>query len=393
MKTLFVSIGSYGLMMPALGAAGELARRGHTPVFLTPPRGHDLVHGAGFATVDVEMGRLGLNTEGWWTPTQAVPQFRQVEAAVAKEVPDVIVTDHLAVGTIIAARALGVPLAVLGPAAYIHPVAALPAEQLSARVRVARYAKMADGYNQVAKEVGLAPTSTAMSDDSPFLGDRYLLRSVPSFEAYAASLPQRVRYVGACLHEAAPADPVLATWIDADPGRRPLAFVQVEKLFDFNDPIPALLGLVEQRGLRAAAALGRYVAKYHQLASDALFVRDHLPQGQVLDQARLVISTGHPTAVLGAICAGLPNLIVDFGSGAPELLHCCANAGNGVGLPGSHASAETLAPLLDRIMSDELMTSSARRVQRAFAEVDSFAAIADELDELVGQRQAERSSA
>lgn len=381
MKVMFVSIGSYGLLTPVLGAAAELVRRGHTPVVLTHRRGRDLVEQAGVQCVEATGEGSGLNIEGWWVPAQIVPQFHLVQTAIASELADVVVADHFAIGAIMAARASGIPVAVLGPAAYIHPLAVIPDDTLSARIRAARYSKMVEGYSEAATILGLQE-SESTDDDSPFLGDHYLLRSVPSFEAYADALPQRVRFVGACLYETAPRDEAFATWAEDNPQRRPIAFLQLDKLFDFGDPTGALLALLEERALRVAAAVGPNLARYQDRASPSLFLRDHLPQGQVLASARLAVTTGHPTAVLGAICAGVPNLILDFGSGAPELLHCCVTAGNGLGLPGMKADAASMALLLDRIFKDEHIHSNARRVQRAFAEVDSFATIADVLDEL-----------
>jgi len=102
MKVVFVSIGSYGLLMPLLGAAAELARRGHTAVFVTHRRGVGLVQQANLPCIE---GTAGLNIEGWWTPHQAVPQFQIVRDAIANEHPDVLVVDHFAVGAIMAARA------------------------------------------------------------------------------------------------------------------------------------------------------------------------------------------------------------------------------------------------------------------------------------------------
>jgi len=379
MRVLFVSIGSYGLVLPALGAAVELARQGHTPVFLTHQRGADLVEQAGFSCVSKVTGTSGLNIEGWWTPVQAYPQFQLVERAIRKARPDVIVTDHFATGAIIAGRAFEVPVAVLGPVAYLYPVADCPADSAAAKIRGARYATIMDGYQQTAQLLGLPPTD----DDSPFLGDRYLLRSVPSFEVYAAALPERVRFAGACLYDVPRHDDALAAWIESDVEGRPVALMQIEKLFDFNDPIQAILALCEERGIRVAAALGPGFTKYRTFATASAYIGDHLPQRQILERSRFVISTGQPTAVLGAICAGLPTLILDYGSGAAELLHCCATAGNGAGLPGNTADADSLAPLLDRMISDDAMRSNALRVQQAFAEVDSFAVIAEILDELV----------
>ena len=380
MKVLFVSIGSYGLLMPVLGAAAELARRGHTPVVLAHRRGRELVERAGFRYVEANSEGQGLNIAGWWTPLQIVPQFQLVQDALASEPADVLVVDHFAIGAIMAARASGIPVAVLGPAAYIHPLGVIPEDAPSAYIRAMRYLKMLEGYDQAAATLGLPPSSGEVEDDSPFLGDRYLLRSVPAFEVYADALPERVRFVGACLYEAAPRDEAFAEWAARD--GRPIAFVQLDKLFDFHDPTAALLMLLEERGVRTAAALGPNLAKYRKLDPDSFFLREHLPQEQVLARARLAVSTGHATAVLGAIRAGVPNLIFDYGSGAPELLHCCVTAGIGDGLPGSQADEASLASLLDRILNDEQILLNTRRVQQAFAEVDSFAAIADVLEEL-----------
>jgi UDP:flavonoid glycosyltransferase YjiC (YdhE family) len=380
MKVMFVSIGSYGMLMPLLGAAAELAQRGHTSAIVTHRRGRALVERAGFDCIEGASGEQGLNIEGWWTPRQAVPQFQIVRDAIDNEQPNVLVVDHLAVGAIMAARASGVPVAVLGPAAYLHPIAGLPADTPSARIRNGRYARLVEGYNESAQILGLPPASALMDEDSPFLGDQYLLRSVPAFEACADALPHRVRYVGACLSDSNERDAALATWIEN--GETPIAFVQIEKLFDFDDPVPVLLECLEERGLRTAAALGENVAKYREQSSPALFLRAHLPQGQVLASSRLAISTGHAMAVLGAIRAGVPSAIVDFGSGAAEILHCCVSSGIGAGLAGMKADKPSVAALLDSVLDGDAMPAKARRMQRSFADVDSFSAIADVLDEL-----------
>jgi UDP:flavonoid glycosyltransferase YjiC (YdhE family) len=97
--------------------------------------------------------------------------------------------------------------------------------------------------------------------------------------------------------------------------------------------------------------------------------------------------------MLGAFSHGLPSLIIDFGSGAPELRRCCARAGCALGIDNFKVTAEALRPLLERVASDELLATGARRVQRAFAEVQSFPAVAEVLEELAGIRSAATADA
>jgi UDP:flavonoid glycosyltransferase YjiC (YdhE family) len=112
------------------------------------------------------------------------------------------------------------------------------------------------------------------------------------------------------------------------------------------------------------------------------FVRPFLPQGRVLRVASALVTTANTTAVLGALTAGVPGLLVPAGGEEPDVAEQCENAGVARVLAIEMASPARLGSELRQLLEDENTKNAARRISAKFAQLDSFNITADLLERL-----------
>lgn len=382
MRTLLCPIGSRGFVYPMLGLASELRRRGHQCAFATSLEFAAEIESSGFERIPRgATDGSSFQVATWGHPLNIAIQVRHLQHAIGRFGPDVVVADPLAIGGLIAGEIAGLPVAVLGLATYLWPVA-LPGGGSFSGDRDARWRQrqMQATHEEARVLLGLHP-SRGVDPESLLLGSAHLLRSIPELQRMAACLPARVKLVGACLHEPHPPDAELMDWL-ASPREEPLVYVQHGSVFAGQcDYWPGLVAAADVAGVRLAASLERRRRQWPEPPSDRFLARGFMLQQPVLQRARGVVASGNTTAVLGALTHGLPMLLLPSGGEQPSLTAHCVEAGAAIALDPD-ASAAELTRALRRLLDDHSLRESALRLQAAFARYDGPRLAADAVSEL-----------
>lgn len=370
MRYLFCPLASHGFVYPAIGVAEALRRRGAEVAFATGPAFADTIERAGFERIqrgakDGDSFEVGT----WAHPLSAAMQVKHVEYALKRFAPDVLVASQLANGPLMVGEREGLPVAVIGLAAYLWPLwprGAAPRSEAD-KLLEWRHGDMMGHYNRARALFGM-PHVEAHHLDSPLRGELFMVQSVPALETRAAEFPERVRCVGSCLWEPPrAADAELARWLEESRGRA-VVYVQHGRSFEKPSFWPRLVAALEDQPVRVVADIGR-MDKEAGAIPPGWFVRGHVPQGQVLPSASAVVSTGHTSAVLGALSHGLPSLLIPSGSGTEDIAGRCVDAGAALAVFDG-AAAPPLRQLIEELLHGESLREKARGLRAAFAEYD-----------------------
>lgn len=371
-----------------ISIAQLLRERGHEVAFVTSPTFKKTLAQAGLQRIPRgEQDGESFQVDVWAEPIAVAIQVKHIEYALAFFKPDVLVGQQLTLGPLIAADRYSIPTAVVGLAAYLFPTsAALRERPLQSKIEerlVWRYQEMMKFYNQ-ARELFQMPQSKVDDVDTPLLGDLFLLQSIPELEVH--KLPARVHLVGSCLWEPPQFDFELANWLrQAKFSQEPVIYVQPGRAFQFPRFWSHLLAAFGDCPVRVVAAIGRMDGEAGSIP-DNFFVRNHVPQELVLSQARAVISSGHTTAVLGALTHGLPSLLIPSGSGTEDITERCQEAGAAITLSPDAVTVETLKQSLEKLLHCPNLRQNAQKLQSAFAKINGSEKSADLLELLAINR-------
>lgn len=373
MRYLFCPLASHGFVYPALGVAEALRRRGAEVAFVTGPAFAGTIADAGFERIprgakDGDSFDVGI----WAHPLSAAMQVKHVEYALKRFTPDVLVTSQLANGPLLVAEREELPVAVIGLAAYLWPLWPRDAAPVNGADKLLewRHGDMMGHFNRARSLFGMQPVD-AHHLDTPLHGDMFMVQSVPELETGAGLFPERVRCVGSCLWEPArETDAELTLWLEqSSEAGQPIVYVQHGRSFEKPGFWSRLVAALKDRPVRVVASIGR-MDKEAGAVPDGWFVRGHVPQGQVLSRASAVISTGHTSAVLGALAHGLPSLLIPSGSGTEDIAERCVGAGAALALFDEEATARPLGRLIEELLHGESLKENARRLRDAFAAFD-----------------------
>jgi UDP:flavonoid glycosyltransferase YjiC (YdhE family) len=394
MRFLFCSLASHGFLYPTISIANTLRDQRHDVAFVTGSVFGETLRIAGFERIpntdkDERSFQVGL----WWDPGSIAQDIKHIEYALQHFAADALVGQHLTFGPLMVGEHRGLPVAILGPAAYLWPVSAPlidghPQSEAEARL-VWRYGEMMKHYNQV-RQLFQLPLCNHNYGETPLLGDAFLLQSVRELEENAGLLPARVHLVGACLWEPPESDAELNHWLkESQASSRPLIYVQPGRSFQDRGFWPYIVDALGCEPVRVAASIGRMDGEIGQIPGN-FFVRNHVPQGLVLPYARAVISSGHTTSVLGALTHGVPCVLIPNGSGTEEIAERCQGAGVALCLPHSEISAEMLTWAVRRVLENSSMRRKAQSLQRAFARMSGPARAADVIQRLASVAETTR---
>ena len=391
MKFLFCSPSNYGSIFSAIDIAQTLHQQGHKVIFLTSSVLEQIIRQAGFELfVCTEKDNPGFRVYNWGKPSAIAIQVKYIKDAIKNFSPDVIVGHHLTLGVLIIRKLYNIPIAILGLAAYLYPVdksllKRSPKTKIEKEL-VWRYGDMMRLYNKACESLKL-PSSSANYRETPLLGDLYLLRSVPELEGNVKQLPKQVHLIGDCLWEPPLLDAKLNYWLQQfDTLSKPLIYVQPGRSFEYPNFWSCLVEALKNRPVSIVASVGRMDGEIGEIPEN-FFVRKHIPQGLILPKAKAVISSGHTTAVLGAITHGLPSLIIPHGSGTEDIAERCQKAGAAICLSPFEMTAEKISQAVDQLLDDQNLQKNSQLLQQAFTKAKDNNQIVHLLENLAFTRE------
>ena len=318
----------------------------------------------------------------------------ELERAIARVNPDLLIVDVNAYGAIVGAEASGRPWAMAIPSLLPWPGRGIPPYGLGMKPRHDALGRLRDAVlmrmvlrmygkamlprlNELRTQAGLAPYSSALQQLAG--ADRVLVLTGEPLEYPRTDMPAHFRFCGAQVWDppaAAPAwldepgDPWVLVTCSTDYQRdERLAAVAVEALRD--EPVRVIVTLADAHG---AAALPR---------AANVRVERFVPHGPVLERAAAVVCHGGMGIVQKAVAAAVPVVAVPFGRDQPEVARRVVEAGAGVALPLKRLEPGRLreAVRTARARGAEAALASARL--RAAGGAHRFADAAEELADRV----------
>lgn len=385
MRALFCPLASHGFLFPMLGIAQEMKARGHSVAFVTDTSFAGLLEEHGFERIIRSAGNDGpsFQLSLWSEASWVAVQVKHTEHAVRVFQPDLLVGSPLTLGPLIVAERTGLPVALLGFCTYQWPtdVSSLkrPADKQDELLawRIRGWTQL---YNE-AREIFHMPPVPVDLQQSPGLGDRFMLRAVPELIDGLSELPQAVRMVGACLWEPNEPDTELEDWLGrAEDSGRPILYVQHGRFFGLQHFWPALKQAVDAGGFWVAVSTSRMDCDVGDLP-ERFLARPFLPQGRVLRHSDLMITGGTTTAALGALVEGVPALLIPGGGEQPDVAAHCSRVGTAHVLsPPESVGSEQILDGIRHVLGTEELKRNALRMKGAFARLSGFGAAADVLE-------------
>lgn len=387
MKFLFCSLTSPGYLNPAIGLALKLRDWGHQVAFVSDLEAEASLFQQGLRRIPSgDENRSAFYVSRWSEPGDIVLQLKQILGAIREFRPDVLVGQHLTMGAFLVRELFSIPLGVIGLASFLWP--AMRDDPIHCRrdgTRHYRYVETMRVCNEAKALFGQKPRSSDERDF--FLGDLYLLRTIPELVEEGDDLPTRVHLVGSCLWEEQNApDGALDEWLEvASKSGASVVYAQQGRLFSEHAFWQSIVEVSRQLGMFVAASTGRMNQAVGDLPAN-VFARLYVPQGRVLQYARAMIGSANTTAVLGALTAGVPSLLIPGGGEQHDLARICTSAGVARHLHLESASPQTLKDAIGELFGDKERACNARRIANAFQRVQGFNVAAELLVQLARQK-------
>ena len=407
-----------GNVPPELGVAARLIARGHDVHVLADPTIGPAAMAAGctFSPWRRAPHRTSLDPaqdpiKDWETKNPLVMLSRardrfiagpaagfaaDTSAAIDVHRPHVVVPDAFLFGSIIAAQAASLPIALLVPNIWMLPTSGTPAigpgfalaKTALGRTRDAAMLAIVNrvlgaglpAINEARSAYGLAPLSSFY--DQALDADRILVLTSPAFDYAASSVPSNVRYVGPILDDPDWVDAWESPWPDDD--ERPLVLVGFSSTYQNQGPVlRRVIEALSALPVRAVVTVGQMLDTRELTATANVAVVASASHTQILAEAALVVShCGHGTT-MKALAAGVPMVCIPMGRDQNDTAARIVHHGVGVRLP-PRASASRIARAVNNVLSNDRFRSSAARLSSAIADVGQTVDLVFELEALAG---------
>ncbi len=415
MRFLMLPVGSVGDLLPHVGIARALQRRGHDVTVVTLAYHRELVARAGLQAVpigraedyretlahpDLHHPRRGVAVAVEMLRRQ-VPEFvRAVRECAAAGPPPVLVAHSLSFVARAARDAANLPLATL----HLQPTCFLSAEappvpdvRLASMHRWPRflrrlYVKMADTLADRA----LAP----LANDYCAAWGQPKARSVirrwwhspdltvglfpPWYAPPQSDWPAGVRLTGFPLFDApepaaTPQSDALNAWLDQ--GDPPVVFVAGTGNLHAAQFFRSAVDACAARG-RRALLLTRFDEQVPSRLPEGIRHADYAPLSEVLPRAAAIVHHGGVGTLAQALRAGVPQLVMPLSFDQPDNAIRLERLGVGRHLAPSAFGADSLGRSLEGLLESEDVRRACRSVASRFAGKDPVADTCDLLESL-----------
>lgn len=381
-RILIATTPERGHINPMVGVAQRLAHAGHHVGWLCLPRPAEQLH-----TLDVELLLCDVPvppmvTSGPdlaalvrtdhalrdWIRTLlldgAVGHVEPVAQVISRFGADVVVTDPMLYGVVIAAHRAGRPW--VGVSSSLNPV--VP-PSWSCRL-TDHIGSMADARDNLFAQFGMTGRFAVADCLSPWLTTVFATPELVGSGPY----PEGVEVVGPSLAEAR-GDEVAFPWhrLDNRLNGRPLIYASFGSQISYQ---PELFGRLIRatRGLDVQLVCSAGALLADALDSDHVLAVPYAPQREILSRAKAFVTHGGANSAMEARVAGVPTLVLPICNDQPLQARFTVDSGAGLALDPDD-SVEILAEALRRLVGGECDVA-ASRLARSYARRDGAQVVA-----------------
>jgi len=378
-RILWLNWSGGGNLPPSLGVARVLTERGHAVAFAGRPEMVPRVKTAGFRAIEItqayaEVDRypqgLPLTRPACYLTSPAVEA--QVQAIVAAEAPDLVLIDAMFPAALAHAGEFGRPSAV-----FVHTFVF---RQLDMWRKVFG---MFDGMRQQAGFAGLPPL-----DDLWRPRERIISTSLAAFDAPPSAGWDMVRHAGPVLEDEKFAVPRPLPWPSVDP--TPLVMISFSTMFEQRnaDKLLRSLDALADFQVHVVATTAGIVAPSELTVPANAVVLDYAAHDPIMRRAALVVTHGGHGTAMRALRNGVPMILIPGLAGdQPFVAAAMQEFGVGLALPGD-ASVAAIRIAVQEILATPSFKQNARERSAALAGVDGAVNAADEVETLLGTKNA-----
>jgi UDP:flavonoid glycosyltransferase YjiC (YdhE family) len=313
----------------------------------------------------------------WGTKDGYHRELLHVGFGIANFTPDVLVANMFSLGAILAAEIADVPIALFGVGAYLFPTRPVEKSKHKAyeALRYRRWVEMHRVYDSARELVGLAPRGLPTTfEDSPLLGNLFLLPTIPELEGDLTECPPSVHAVGNCLWSPRGNHSADQPVCGKSTTTTPLIFVQQGRTFGEGGFWEVLMSALEASPIKAVADIGRMDAIRHASSSN-IVVSEFADLTLALSSCCGVVCGGNTTAVMGALTHGLPLIIFPLGNEGHDMGLRCQEAGVAIILDSGSTDVGAMKLALDRLVKDAGLHTAAQVMKAAFERFGNGACI------------------
>lgn len=412
MKVLVVALGTYGDVLPFVGLAAEMRRRGHDVVLAAARRFEGAAERADVPFVAVQSETQYADVfehPAFWRPIRgayrlfrAVPDFLApvydfVEAH-AEPGRTVVVASHLALGARVAEEALGTPMASvhLTPIMLVsrHAGPTTPAlgkaewlpEAVSWRLQTGVYTHfisplLLPRLNAFRAAKGLKPLKKLRKWWHP--RRRMILLFADWFAPPQPDWPRQARQIDfpRADHYGAPSaglDPALEAFLAE--GDRPVVVTFGSAREKADRLLAAVLAACARLGRRCLVLSHRPPDRAGVSPDAAVFFSGYAPLGDVLPRCAAIVHHGGIGTVALALKSGVPQLVAPFGFDQFDHAARIERLGCGASIRRPFFTERRVASVLGRLLESADIAESCRRVADVFGDDDAIARACDEIE-------------
>jgi len=414
-RFLFTTWEGGGHVQPMLLAARDLAARGHAVLVLSDPanagdaRDHDLPfqpwttapHQTGKSRDDDRLRDYEADNPlaviqrmlDRVMTGPALAYAQDTQAAISTFKPDLVVTQELLLGVMMAAEATATPFAVFAaniwslptlPGAPPFGAGMGPASSDEERAMHAMVTQMSRGLfqaglpdlNAARATLNLTPLNELFEQLSP--ARAILLATSQAFDFAPDLLPAPFAYVGPYL-----ADPSWAEAFALPAGDAPLVLVSFSSLYQAQEPvISRVIAALAPLPVRAIVTTGPTVDPAAFTAPDHVQVVRSAPHGPLLKQAALFITHAGHGSTLRPLMAGVPLLCLPMGRDQHDNAARATQRGAALTLPAD-ASPEAVGSAVQRLLTEPQFAAAAADLGAAIRRDTDRRCAAEALEALV----------
>jgi len=311
--------------------------------------------------------------------------------------PDVVVPDAFLFGSIIAAQAAKLPVALVVTNIWIMPTPGTPTIGPGFALAKTVLGRTRDGalrgvvnrlfraglppINRARAAHGLDPLSSFY--DQALAADLILVLTSPVFDYAARSVPAHVRYVGPILDDPDWVESWTSPW--TGPDERPLVLVGFSSTYQNQGPV--LRRVVEALSalpVRAIVTVGRLLDTDEVRSTPNVAVVGSAPHSQILPDSSVVVThCGHGTTIK-TLAAGVPMVCIPMGRDQNDTAARVVHHGAGLRL-SPKASVAEIRKAVRSVLDDDRFRAGASRLASAIADRDGVADAVAELESLAAR--------